>query len=232
MIAQADGGEGAEGAEEKGAKAEEAAEAAAGTEEVSTGDTHVRGVEARAAAAAGVLAEVWARGAPRYAPHPEVAECALTCVRLRGAGEAAALHVQAVLDPLSAMARWAAPLLLALRAQLKLSLTVVLAPQPELRRLPLARLYRMAVQLDPLRPAPPAASFEQLRVAQTLTLHMAPPEGWLLRLRAVSDGVDTDNLQLRTLPEGQEGVSASYTLSSILLSGGCAHPAEAQPPEP
>ena len=72
--------------------------------------------------------------------------------------------MQAVLDPLSAMARWAAPLLLALRAQLKLSLTVVLAPQPELRRLPLARLYRMAVQLDPLRPAPPAASFEQLRL--------------------------------------------------------------------
>ena len=79
MIAQADGGEGAEGAEEKGAKAEEAAEAAAGTEEVvSRGDTHVRGVEARAAAAAGVLAEVWARGALRYAPHPEVAECTLT----------------------------------------------------------------------------------------------------------------------------------------------------------
>ena len=78
MIAQADGGEGAEGAEEKGAKAEEAAEAAAGTEEVERGDTHVRGVEARAAAAAGVLAEVWARGVPRYAPHPEVAECTLT----------------------------------------------------------------------------------------------------------------------------------------------------------
>ena len=38
-------------------------------------------------------------------------------------------------------------------------------------------------------------------MAQTLTLHMAPPQGWLLRLRAVSDGVDTDNLQLRTLPE-------------------------------
>ena len=75
MIAQADGGEGAEGAEEKGANAEEAAEAAAGAGEVSRGDTHV---EARAAAAAGVLAEVWARGAPRYAPHPEVAECTLT----------------------------------------------------------------------------------------------------------------------------------------------------------
>ena len=71
MIAQADGGEGAEGAEE-------AAEAAAGAEEVERGDTHVRGVEARAAAAAGVLAGVWARGAPRYAPHPEVAECTLT----------------------------------------------------------------------------------------------------------------------------------------------------------
>jgi len=99
VIAQADGGEGAEGAEEKGAKAEEAAGAAAGAEEVTRGDTYVRGVEARAAAAAGVLAGVWARGAPRYAPHPEVAECALTCVRLRGAGEAAALHVQATSPP-------------------------------------------------------------------------------------------------------------------------------------
>lgn len=38
--------------------------------------------------------------------------------------KAAALHVHAVLDPLSEMARWAAPLLVALRAQLKLSLTV------------------------------------------------------------------------------------------------------------
>jgi hypothetical protein len=66
---------------------------------------------------------------------------------------------------------------------------VVLAPQPELHRLPLARLYRLAVQLEPLRPTPPAAAFDQLSVAQTLTLHMAPPEGWLLRLRAVSDGV-------------------------------------------
>ena len=46
------------------------------------------------------------------------------------------------------------------------------------------------------------------RVAQTLTLHMAPPEGWLLRLLAVSDGVDTDNLQLRTLPEVRARVRA------------------------
>ena len=145
--------------------------------------------------------------------------------------KAAALHVHAVLDPLSDMARWAAPLLVALRAQLKLSLTVdtppptpsctlqpsmhptlhpapltppctsvrpqvVLAPQPELRRLPLTRLYRLAVQLEPLRPTPPAASFEQLSVAQTLTLHMAPPEGWLLRLRAVSDGIPNPYLTL------------------------------------
>ena len=77
MIAQADGGEGAEGAEEKGAKAEEAAEAVAGPEKVARGATDVRGVEARAAAAAGVLAGVWARRAPRYAPHPEVAEYTL-----------------------------------------------------------------------------------------------------------------------------------------------------------
>ena len=46
----------------------------------------------------------------------------------------------------------------------------------------------------------------------------------------MSDGVDPDNLQLRTLPEGQEAVAASYSLSSILLSGGCAHPAEPEPP--
>ena len=75
VLGQADGGEAAE--EEETAGAAKAARGAA----------YVRGVEARAAAAAVVLAEVWARGAPRYAPHPELEACALTCVRLRGVGE-------------------------------------------------------------------------------------------------------------------------------------------------
>ena len=115
VLDQADSGEAAE---------EEQAAAQAGAARAARGRAYVSGVEARAVAAAAVLTEVWARGAPRYAPHPEVAACALTCVKLRGVGEAAALHVHAVLDPLSEMARWAAPLLVALRAQIKLSLTV------------------------------------------------------------------------------------------------------------
>ena len=94
---------------------------------------------------------------------------------------------------------------------------VVLAPQPELRRLPLARLYRLAVQLEPLRPTPPAASFEQLSVAQTLTLHMAPPEGWLLRLRAVSRGITNPYLTLiLSLSLSLRSPSPSLSLSLTL----------------
>jgi hypothetical protein len=76
VLGQAGGGEAAE---------EEAAAASAA--KAASGRAYVRGLEARAVAAAAVLEQVWARGAPRYAPHPEVEACALTCVRLRGVGE-------------------------------------------------------------------------------------------------------------------------------------------------
>ena len=80
--------------------------------------------------------------------------------------------------------------------------------------------HSFAVQLDPLKTAPPAATFELLRprAPQTLTLTPEAPPGWLMTISAASS--DLDNLRLHTLPAGQP-VHAAYSLSTLLVTGKC-----------
>ena len=76
------------------------------------------------------------------------------------------------------------------------------------------------MQLDPLKTAPPAATFEMFRprAPQTLTLTPEAPPGWVMTISAASS--DLDNLRLHTLQSGQP-VHAAYSLSALLVTGKC-----------
>ena len=76
------------------------------------------------------------------------------------------------------------------------------------------------MQLDPLKTAPPAATFEMFRprAPQTLTLTPEAPPGWVMTISAASS--DLDNLRLHTLQSSQS-VHAAYSLSALLVTGKC-----------
>ena len=76
--------------------------------------------------------------------------------------------------------------------------------------------HSFAVQLDPLKTAPPAATFELLRprAPQTLTLTPEAPPGWLMTISAASS--DLDNLRLHTLPAGQTTHAAYFDEGDVL----------------
>ena len=63
-----------------------------------------------------------------------------------------------------------------------------------------------------------------LTAQQILTLTPSVPAGWAMEVRASSD--DLDNLQPATLPLGQP-ITASFTLSRLLLHGSCIDAASA-----
>jgi len=182
-----------------------------------------------AAAHAVLSRRVWreARARPRLGMTAKVGACGPGCLELPGEGAGAALHLVAVVEPLSVRANLVASLLIALRQALQARCTLLLATAP-LREeplpaprdaLPLAEFHSRAIgPLDALQP-PPTALLEIVRSAQTLTLSVVAPSGWSVRLGVASD--DLDNLQLDQLPPGHT-VTASVSLASLLVSGRCA----------
>jgi hypothetical protein len=149
------------------------------------------------------------------------------------------LSVTAIIDPASADAQKAAPLLLLLRDALGAVVTVHLVPPPEgtLSELPVKSTFRYvlpgdigsssssssnssssattssAAALELLRH--PRASFSWLSTSTLLTLKLATPEPWNVQ-PSLAD-VDCDNIRLS--PE--QHVSVEYALKDLLVAGQC-----------
>ena len=145
--------------------------------------------------------------------------------------------LEAVLDPLSAEARRAAPVLKALRDALapRVAVRVILNPRAELQELPLTSFYRYAApafafpakeeDFSPktkgaaARALRPSAEFASLPAAQTLTAHLDVPEQWLVTTAVAA--YDLDNIRLEDLPRGERVMRAEYRLEALLVTGHC-----------
>jgi UDP-glucose:glycoprotein glucosyltransferase len=153
-------------------------------------------------------------------------------------GDARALvTLEAVLDPLSAEARRAAPVLKALRDALapRVAVRVILNPRAELEDLPLTSFYRYAApsfafprdtrdrtstqKKNENASLRPSASFASLPAAKTLTAHLDVPEQWLVTTAVAA--YDLDNIRLEDLPEDERFMRAEYRLEALLVTGHC-----------
>ena len=106
------------------------------------------------------------------------------------------VKVTAILDPLSEATQRVSPLLRAIRDQLKLPLSLMLAPRPVIggEDLPVSSYYRFVA--DPQASADrvlPKASFQNLPINHVLTIRMDVPEPWNVQQNYAVQ--DTDNLR-------------------------------------
>ena len=106
------------------------------------------------------------------------------------------VKVTAILDPLSEATQRVSPLLRAIRDQLKLPLSLMLAPRPVIGGddLPVSSYYRFVA--DPLASPDgmlPKASFQNLPTNHVLTIRMDVPEPWNVQQNYAIQ--DTDNLR-------------------------------------
>ena len=148
----------------------------------------------------------------------------------------AVVTLEAVLDPLSAEARRAAPVLKALRDALapRVAVRVILNPRAELEDLPLTSFYRYAApsfafprdtredstpKKNENASLRPSASFASLPAAKTLTAHLDVPEQWLVTTAVAA--YDLDNIRLEDLPENERFMRAEYRLEALLVTGHC-----------
>jgi len=167
------------------------------------------------------------------------------------------VRVTAILDPLSEATQRVSPLLRAIRDQLKLPLSLMLAPRPVIGGddLPVSSYYRFVA--DPLASLDrmlPKASFHNLPVNHVLTIRMDVPEPWNVQQNYAIQ--DTDNLRCdaksgcgdeaygaglgRQSSENTSSDSASgsrigrtvieYGLRSLLFFGQCYDVSEGSPP--
>ena len=152
--------------------------------------------------------------------------------------------LEAVLDPLSAEARRAAPVLKALRDALapRVAVRVILNPRAELQERPSppstgtprprSRSRRRRKHFSPktksaaARALRPSAAFASLPAAQTLTAHLDVPEQWLVTTAVAA--YDLDNIRLEDLPRGERVMRAEYRLEALLVTGHCSERAPAQ----
>ena len=139
--------------------------------------------------------------------------------------------VEAIIDPLSAAARRAAPLFLWLHKELGVSIKIYLNPSRELSEPPLKSYYRYvlpssaevlgsddASESASVETRQLSAKFTGLPPDKTLTLHMEAPENWLVESHVAS--YDLDNLRLEDL--GEKGhMSAEFQLEALMIQGSC-----------
>ena len=128
----------------------------------------------------------------------------------------------AVINPLSAEAQMAAPVLQFLAKNTQTDLTVVLNPQRKMSELPLKRFFRFMVQPKLEFTANGALqetskiTFTNLPAAPLLTLTLHTPSSWMAQ--PVSSAHDLDNIHLES---AKSGVRATFELRHILVEGSC-----------
>ena len=141
------------------------------------------------------------------------------------------LQLAMLLDPLSETAQRVSPLLLLARDHLRIPLTVLLAPHPEVSEFPLKSYYRLALSPSPSHSL---VAFEHMPRQHVLTTRVDAPEPWNVQTGVAVQ--DLDNLKcddaqcgdpvppevLARLPMADREVTrAELVLKNLLVYGQC-----------
>ncbi|KAL3679974.1 hypothetical protein R1sor_022930 [Riccia sorocarpa] len=138
--------------------------------------------------------------------------------------DAAYIHVDAVIDPLSGTAQRITPLLVLLDDWLKPSFRIVFNPTNSLEDLPLKNFYRYVVPSksgiisDGVISPGPSGVFSNMPPSRTLTMNLDVPESWLVE--PVVAVHDLDNLVLEKV-KNERIMSAIFELEALVVTGHC-----------
>ncbi|CAI7832218.1 unnamed protein product [Closterium sp. NIES-53] len=146
--------------------------------------------------------------------------------------ESALLHIDGVIDPLSAEAQQVTPLLLLLHEWFNPSMRVFMNPLSSMSEFPLKNFYRYAAPHKELADASGVLAagaeveFLNMPLTRTLTLNLKVPEPWLVE-PAVADH-DLDNLVLEKVAD--PSVVAVFELEALMITGHCYEDSDMQEP--
>ncbi|KAG8368795.1 hypothetical protein BUALT_Bualt15G0083900 [Buddleja alternifolia] len=139
--------------------------------------------------------------------------------------EDSSIHIDAVIDPLSASGQKLSALLRFLSKYVQPSMRLVLNPVSSLVDLPLKNYYRYVVPtMDDFSGTDrtvngPKAFFANMPLSKTLTMNLDVPEPWLVQ--PVVAIHDLDNILLENLGDTRT-LQAVYELEALVLTGHCA----------
>ncbi|CAI5474862.1 unnamed protein product [Closterium sp. Yama58-4] len=146
--------------------------------------------------------------------------------------DSALLHIDGVIDPLSAEAQQVTPLLLLLHEWFNPSLRIFMNPLTSISEFPLKNFYRYAAPHKELADGSGALAagaeveFLNMPLTRTLTLNLKVPEPWLVE-PAVADH-DLDNLVLEKVAD--PSVAAVFELEALMITGHCYEESDMQEP--
>lgn len=138
--------------------------------------------------------------------------------------ENSSIHIDAVIDPLSASGQKLTSVLRILWKSVKPSMRIVLNPLSSLVDLPLKNYYRYVVpSMDDFSSSDyavigPKAFFANMPLSKTLTMNLDVPETWLVE--PVIAVHDLDNILLENLGETRT-LQAVFELEALVLTGHC-----------
>ncbi|KAI9397239.1 hypothetical protein POPTR_003G018900v4 [Populus trichocarpa] len=138
--------------------------------------------------------------------------------------ENSSVHIDAVVDPLSAAGQKVSSLLRVLRKYVQPSMRIVLNPMSSLVDLPLKNYYRYVVPTmddfssTDLTVNGPKAFFANMPLSKTLTMNLDVPEPWLVE--PVIAVHDLDNILLENLGDTRT-LQAVFELEALVLTGHC-----------
>lgn len=138
--------------------------------------------------------------------------------------ENSTIHIDAVLDPLSATGQKLSSLLRVLWKCIRPSMRLVLNPLSSLVDLPLKNYYRYVVPtMDDFSSSDhtirgPQAFFANMPLSKTLTMNLDVPEPWLVE--PVIAVHDLDNILLENLGDTRT-LQAVFELEALVLTGHC-----------
>lgn len=134
------------------------------------------------------------------------------------------IHIDAVIDPLSASGQKLAPMILLLWRRIQPSIRIVLNPMSSLVDIPLKNYYRFVTpSMDDFSPTDhsvsgPKAIFASMPLSKTLTMNLDVPEPWLVEPTITM--YDLDNILLENLGD-MRTLQAVFELEALLLTGHC-----------
>ncbi|XP_024522450.1 UDP-glucose:glycoprotein glucosyltransferase-like isoform X1 [Selaginella moellendorffii] len=131
------------------------------------------------------------------------------------------IQIDAVINPLSALAQRLTPLLLMLEEWLHPSIRIVLNPMSSLGDVPLKNFYRYVLPSKEeflSGGIGPHARFSNMPPSKTLTLNLDVPEPWLVE--PVVAIHDLDNIVLEKLDD-ERTLHAVFELEALMITGHC-----------
>lgn len=133
----------------------------------------------------------------------------------------APLEIKALFDPLSKASQKFSAIFAYMRSNMHVDFEIALNPRLDYSEMPLKTYYRFVLPsvatVDELQA--PKAIIPSLPLQDILTLGMDVPEMWLVS--PIHSKYDLDNIHLASLGPGENDLTASFRLDSVLVTGMC-----------